>query len=164
MADINYIFKSKYKSYISTLKETSFDDKNKVYLCNDENALVYNFDNIVKDMYPSKQPASYDAILLHHNKVFCIEFKNQTYSDIDRNQLRLKLQNGKEVLENILKQNNINKKDYKFIFCVAYKDDGGKRWRRGIEKNIIQFELESYVPEYYNDIKTNDITFLQKSI
>ena len=158
MADIVSIFKSKYKDYQDTLKKTSYDKNSNVYLCQDKSVTIYNFDKIAKDMYPKKQPASYDALLFFDNTVYCIEFKNQKYSDIDRKQLKIKIKNSKDVLDEICKTNNINKKDYRFVFCVVYKNSE-TRWRRGIEKNTIQFELESYIPKYYDNIKTNDIQF-----
>ncbi|AKF25564.1 hypothetical protein YH65_09375 [Sulfurovum lithotrophicum] len=156
MADATFIFESNFSVQVSTLKETSFDNKNSIYLCQDESQLVYDFDKIVKEQYPTKQPASYDALLIDGEKVYCIEFKNQKYSEIDREQITKKLTNGKTVLEEIFSDNSVNKREYKFIYCVVYKD-GVARWRRGIEKNEVQFGLERYKGEYFDEIYTNDV-------
>jgi len=158
MADVTSIFKSKFKSYLSSLKDTSYDDKNKEYLCNDQTQSVFNFDSVVKDLFPKKQPASYDAILIDNSTLFCIEFKNEKYSDIDKKQLHKKLINGKGILDKIFSDNNIQRKDYTFVFCVAYKNEE-RRWRRGIEKNTVQFELEQYKGKYFDEIFTNDVQY-----
>jgi len=60
------------------------------------------------------------------------------------------------VLENLFSENNISKKEYKFIYCIAYQN-GVTRWRRGIEKNAIQFGLEAYIGDYFDEIYTNDV-------
>lgn len=160
MADIHSIFKSKFFSYESTLEATSYDDEKEQHLCQDTTAKVYDFDKIVKDKYPTKQPSSYDALLLKEYEVFCVEFKNQKYSDIDRSEIKKKLLNGKDVLDTILQENNVPKKDYKFVFCVAYSTRAD-RWKRGIAKNQVQFELASYVPAYFDEVYTNDVDFFK---
>ena len=158
MASVNYIFRDKYNSHKTTLKDTSYDKDNRVYLCNDERQEVYDFDDIVKKLYPAKQPASYDALIIYNNDIYCIEFKNQKYSNIDNSSIKNKLKNSKEVMDKIFKENNINIKNYKFIYCVAYKNDQSK-WRRGITKDVIQFGLEEYKGKYYDEIFTNDIDY-----
>lgn len=160
MADIHSTFKSKYHTYESTLKLTSYDDEKDQYLCEDKSAKVYDFDKIVKDKYPLKQPSSYDALLFKDDTVFCVEFKNQKYSDIDRTEIKKKLTNGKDVLSTILSENNISQRDYKFVFCVAYNTKAD-RWKRAIAKNEVQFELSSYVPEYFDEVYTNDVDFFK---
>ncbi|MBD3842098.1 MAG: hypothetical protein IE909_09480 [Campylobacterales bacterium] len=160
MADIHSIFKTKFSSYASTLEATSYDNEKNEHLCKDTTSKVYDFDKIVKDKHPQKQPSSYDALLFQNNKVFCIEFKNQKYSDIDRSEIKKKLTNGKDVLDTILEENNIPKKDYKFVFCVAY-NTRADRCKRGIAKNEIQFELSSYVPKYFDEVYTNDVEFFK---
>ncbi|MCB4763958.1 MAG: hypothetical protein LGB78_08730 [Sulfurovum sp.] len=158
MSDATSIFVSKFKPFISTLKNTSFDKDNKVYLCNDEVQEVYDFDAIIKELYPSKQPASYDALIIDSHDIYCIEFKNQKYSDVNRQTVQKKIINGRDVLDNIFSSNNIRKREYKFIYCVVYKNHPSK-WRRGITKNIIQFGLEQYKGKYFDEIYTNDISY-----
>jgi len=116
MADAQSIFKSKFKDYSTFLRDVSFDKDKNEYLCQDAIQEVYDFDKITKDMYPSKQPSSYDALLLQKDKIYCIEFKNERYADISRKSIVKKLQNGREVLNQILSENNIPKSDYSFIF------------------------------------------------
>lgn len=158
MADAQSIFKSKFDSFSSTLKETSYDDKNDKYLCQDNIQIVYDFDKITKERYPTKQPSSYDSLFIVDKKIYCIEFKNQKYSDIDREIIRKKLINGKDILDKIFEENNIAENEYKFIYCVAYKNSATK-WRRGITKNTIQFDLEEYQGKYFDEIYTNDVQF-----
>ena len=160
MSDAKSIFNSKYKIYASTLKETSLDFHNSIYLCENKTKLVYDFDKIVKDKYPKKQPASYDTLLIEKNTIYCIEFKNEEYANIDRQRVRNKLINGKEVLAEIFKEHNIPIKDYTFNYCVIYKNSSTK-WRRGITKSTVQFELGQYENEYFDKIVTNDINFFK---
>lgn len=161
MADAQSIFNSQYKSYCSNLKELSLDSHNGIYLCQNETKMVYDFDRIVKDKYPKKQPASYDSLLIDNNIIYCIEFKNEEYSSIDRKRVRNKLINGKNVLVEIFQEHNIQIKDYIFNYCVVYKNSPTK-WRRGISKNTVQFELEQYENKYFDKIVTNDINFFKK--
>jgi len=162
MADVSSIFKSNFSSFITTLKDSSLDDRDKSltsqYLCQDETQKVYNFDKIVKEKYPKKQPSSYDALLIEDKIIYCIEFKNQKYSDIDTKEVQKKIINGKDVLDNIFLEYNIQKRDYKFIYCVIYKNHPPK-WRRGITKNIVQFELEQYKGRYFDEVYTNDVQY-----
>ncbi len=162
MADIESIFKSKFSSYLSTLKNTSLDDNDKnkenEYLCQNETQRVFNFDKIIKDKYPLKQPSSFDALLIQANNIYCIEFKNSKYSDIKNKEIQKKLTNSKDVLKDILMNSNILKRNYTFIYCVIFKNHPPK-WRRGITKNIIQFDLEEYVGQFFDKIYTNDVQF-----
>jgi len=160
MADAKSIFYSKYKIYASTLKETSLDSYNNIYLCENKTKLVYDFDKIVKDKYPKKQPSSYDTLLIEKETIYCIEFKNEEYSNIDRKRIKNKLLNGKDILVDIFQEHNIPIKDYTFIYCVIYKNSPTK-WRRGITKNTVQFELEQYINRYFDKIVTNDINFFK---
>ncbi len=158
MADAQSIFRSQFKEYISSLKNVSFDKEKSIYLCQDESVGVYDFDAIVKNIYPLKQPSSYDALLIDNYKIFCIEFKNEKYSQITNSEVEKKLIDGKDILMEIFTKNNIPIDNYTFIYCVAYKN-AEARWRRGISKNTIQFGLEEYKGNYYDDIFTNDVAF-----
>ncbi len=162
MADALSIFKSNFSLYQSTLKATSLDnhhkDESHEFLCKNETQRVYDFDKIVKEKYPKKQPSSYDALLIENKSIYCIEFKNQKYSDVKTQDVQKKIINGKNILDNIFAKYNIQKKEYKFIYCVIYKNHPPK-WRRGITKNIIQFDLEEYKGKYFDEIYTNDILY-----
>ncbi|MDQ7043551.1 MAG: hypothetical protein Q9M34_08515 [Sulfurimonas sp.] len=158
MADAQSLFKANYKVYISTLKSVSYDEHNSVFLCNDESVDVYDFDSLVKKLYPLKQPSSYDALLIDENRIFCIEFKNEKYAEINNRIVRKKLLNGKEIITAIFKKHNIRIEEYTFVYCVAYKNSEA-RWHRGISKNTVQFGLEKFKPTYFDEIFTNDIQF-----
>lgn len=158
MADAQSIFRACYENYSSTLKQTSFDSNNELYLCKDESVEVYDFDAIVKNLYPSNRPSSYDALIIDNKRIFCIEFKNEKYSDVNNQKVEKKLKNGKDTLTDIFNKYNIPLKEYTFMYCVAYRSTA-TRWRRGISKNIIQFGLEQFKPKYFNEIYTNDIQF-----
>ena len=162
MSDASSIFKSKYSIYTSTLNKTSYDDQNDIHLCQNTTQLVYDFDAIVKDKYPSKQPASPDALLVDKETIYCIEFKNEQYAKINREQIKKKVIDGKEVIQSIFTENNINISHYKFIFCVAYKANQGKykqeRYKR-FGKKPIQFGLRHFIGSAFNEIQTNDIQF-----
>jgi hypothetical protein len=158
MADAQSIFKANFKDYSSSLKETSFDKENFIYLCNDTSVNVYDFDAIVKKLYPLKQPSSYDALIIDKKRVFCIEFKNEKYAEIKNPEVRKKLRNGKDIIVSIFSKYHINLEEYSFTYCLAYRNTEA-RWRRGISKNTIQFRLEQYQPEYFDEIYTNDIQF-----
>jgi peroxiredoxin family protein len=76
MAELSYIIKQNYKSSFDTLKHTSYDKENSVYMCQSSMKVV-DFDHLTKDLYPQKQPSSYDSLIIDEEtkKVFCVEFK-----------------------------------------------------------------------------------------
>ncbi|MDM8566208.1 hypothetical protein QUF74_11245 [Candidatus Halobeggiatoa sp. HSG11] len=157
MADASSIFRNKFKKYISSLKDTSYDSINDKYLCQNSTQEVYNFDLIVKDRNPLKQPSSFDSLLIYDYDVYCIEFKNQKHSDIDGTQIKNKLIYGK---------NNIQKRDYKFIYCVVYKNctPHYNRFKCGILKGMPRFNLEECKEKgVVKDIFTEDVNFFIKA-
>lgn len=164
MADLDYILRnnSDYKQCWKSLKETSFDKKNEIYLCQ-SNMQVFDFDCIVKILYPNKQPASYDTLIVNQkNKlVYCVEFKNQEPSDIDNNNIQNKLINGKDILIDLCKQNSVQQDLYTFIYCVVFKKNK-EGYRNGIKNSTIRFNLEQYKKQYFDEIITNDIVFFTK--
>ena len=91
MAELSYIIKNKYKDTLSTLKNTSYDRDNEIYLCQSDKEVV-DFDALTLKLNPKKQPSSYDALLIEESdkEVFCIEFKNQKKSDIENQNLHKK--------------------------------------------------------------------------
>jgi len=164
VADLIYILKNnrQIESCWKSLKETSFDEKNKVYLCQSD-MKVFDFDCIVKTLYPKKQPASYDALIVNQKDklVYCVEFKNQKSSEIDKTNIQKKLKNGKDILTNICKQNNVSPNLYRFIYCVVFKADK-RGYRNGIKNSTIRFYLEQYKNQYFDEIMTNDIVFFTR--
>jgi len=165
VADLNYVLHnlSHYSDCWKTLKETSFDKINQIYLCQSE-LKVFDFDCIVKTMYPKKQPASYDALMINQKDklVYCVEFKNQNSSEIDKTNIQKKLKHGKEILTDICKQNNVQQNLYTFIYCVVFKENK-RGYRNGIKNSTIRFDLEQYKNQYFDEIITNDIVFFTRA-
>lgn len=164
MADLSYVLhnNSDYCHCWKTLKETSFDERNKVYLCQSD-MKVFDFDCIVKRLYPKKQPASYDALIVNEKDklVYCVEFKNQNASEIDKTNIQKKLKNGKDILTDLCKKNNVQHNLYKFIYCVVFKKNK-RGYRNGIKNSTIRFNLEQYKNQYFDEIITNDIVFFTR--
>ncbi len=165
MADISQFIRD-YSSYKSTFKITSFDDENKVNLCTDESQEVINFDQIISIKYPdsNKRPKSFDALYIDNSDIYCIEFKNQKPSQLNKNKIEIKekLKDGKTELDILLGELNISKDDYNFIYCVCYKNctEPKDRYKCGVAKGAIQFDLEQYKEKgIVKAIYTNNVNF-----
>lgn len=168
MEKFEYELIDNFKSYIDTLKNSSFDKEKKEYLCNDESLKIFNFDEIVKKLYPQKQPSSFDAILIDNFNIFCIEFKNSKPSDIKNINIEKKLINSRDVINNICSEYKINKKNYTFIFCVIFKPSlnssiSNRRIKGRIKAEEIKFGLEKYKGEFFDEILTNDTNYFIKN-
>lgn len=166
MADIGSFIRE-YSSFKSTFKITSFDDANNVSLCNDESQEVINFDKIIETNYPNSndRPKSFDALYIHDNNIYCIEFKNLKPASIENDDVKGKLEAGKRALEELLSAQNIQKNDYNFIYCVCYKHctEPRDRYKCGIAKGAIQFDLEQYKEkQVIKEVFTNNVTFFTK--
>lgn len=111
MADIA-LFIKKYSKYQTTFKVTSYDDNNKKYVCLDELNQNINFDEIIADIYPNSKeyrPKSFDSIYIDENIIYCIEFRN--VKKPDKEDLEKKLTDGKNELDKLLADLNIQKND-----------------------------------------------------
>lgn len=163
MAEISYIIKSKYPNSLNTLKNTSYDKENRVYMCQSDMEVV-DFDKLTLELYPQKQPASYDAFLIEEDikVIFCVEFKNQKTSDIDNTQLHKKVKDSDSTLKKLCSGNSINKNEYNYKLCVVYKQDTTKPNYRRFKENIVHFGLDVYSGVYFDEIITNEIGFFQK--
>jgi len=166
MADYN-LFIQKYITHISTFKETSFDNRNNVYLCQDESIEIINFDKVIEEKYIGlkKRPQSFDCIYLdkYSNKIYLIEFKNETKPD--KETIRGKLLDGKKELLSLLIDLKVSIKDYKFVFCLVYNKHFPKeeRFKRGLYKSIrFEFLNEYKENKFIDDIYTEDVTFFTK--
>ncbi|MEA1917776.1 MAG: hypothetical protein U9N42_09690 [Campylobacterota bacterium] len=86
---------------------------------------VADFDALTLELYPQKQPASYDTLLIEEDTkdIFCAEFKNQKTSDIDNTQLHKKVKDSDTTLKKLCSENSINKNDYNYKLCIVYKQD-----------------------------------------
>lgn len=162
MAEMSYVIKSKYPDSIKTLKNTSYDKENEVYMCQSDKEAI-DFDALTFTLYPQKQPASYDTLLIEEyiKNIFCVEFKNQKTSDIDNAQLHKKVKDSDATLKKLCGENSINKNDYKYKLCIVYKQDTTKPQYRRFKENIIHFGLERYREVYFDEIVTNEIDFFQ---
>jgi len=162
MAEFSYIIKTKYQDTLDTLKNTSFDKNNNIYLCQSDMKVV-DFDALTLKLHPQKQPASYDALIVEESdkEIFCIEFKNQHKTDINNQQLRKKVVDSDATLKKLCKENNIAKDNYKYKLCIVYKRDTKYKYRR-FKENIVRFGLENYKGKYFDSVVTNDIVFFRK--
>lgn len=157
-----------FSDYVTTFKQTSFDEEHSQYLCNDESNYVFDFDEIVKSKYPDKQPKSFDAILCDGKNIFCVEFKNSLPSDIDNSNVQGKLINSQSVIEDFCLKNHINKSDYKFIYCVVFKPfnspyKANRLFKARVAGNEIMFNLEQYKGVFFDEILTNDKNFFERN-
>ena len=163
MAELSYILRNNphYSECVESLKETSKDKEHNEYLCQ-SSMEVYDFDCIVKKLYPKKQPSSYDVLIVdEENKlIYCIEFKNQIPSAINNANIKKKLTNGKEVLDSICINENVQKRDYKFIYCVIHKP-ARNRYGNPLVDRETKFELKAYKNTHFDEIVTNDINFFK---
>lgn len=155
--------KISFGEYKSTLRDTSLDSHNGVYMCNDTaTPNVYNFDEYVKDNFcSSKLPASPDAIYIGDKKLYFIEFKNQIPSAIDSLEIKTKFEKGTNILKEIL--NAFIPRDVEYIFCVVHKNTASRYFNpTHIESNIIRFGLKEKNTElgnFYNNIITEDVEY-----
>lgn len=163
MAEFSYILKQKFLESFDTLKNTSYDKENSIYMCQSE-LLVVDFDKVTRALNPTKQPSSYDSLIVEEKdkKVFCVEFKNQKESDISNINLHKKVKNSDDTFKQICLENNINKGNYTFILCIVYKSTLSKYRYRRFKENIIHFQLEQYKGKYVDEIITNDSVFFKK--
>jgi hypothetical protein len=141
---------------IDTLKNTSHDKENDVYLCNSQLSVV-DFDQLTKILYPKQQPASFDALLIEEieKKVFCIEFKNQENSNIKNQQIQKKAVDSIETLTHFCASHKINLKSYRLIACVVYKPSNNSYSYRRFKENVIHFGLDCYQGGVFDAIVTN---------
>lgn len=163
MAELSYVLRNntQYTDCTESLKETSKDKEHNEYLCQ-SSMEVYDFDCIVKKLYPSKQPSSYDSLIIDEDKkmVYYIEFKNQIPSQINNANIKKKLTNGKDVLDNICSNDNVQKKDYQFIYCVVHKAVQNRYGNPLVDRET-KFELKAYKGSHFDKIVTNDINFFK---
>ncbi len=168
MNELESKFNAKYSRCLSNFETMSIDTSqpNKPPLCSDTHYKSYNFDEIVKEEYPDKHPASPDTLIIKNNKVYCVEFKNLTRKKVNRykKNLQEKLQQGTEVLLKILDDLSIKPKNLKFIFCVVYKESKNKyTYASNIENKVSHFGLKDADKyDFYQHIYTQPVTFFRQ--
>ncbi len=97
MARLHDILDVNFKDDFDTLKNTSYDKENNLYMCQSQMKVV-DFDNLTNNMYPQKQPSSYDALWTDEDlkNIYCVEFKNQNKSSVKNQNIQKKAKDGKK--------------------------------------------------------------------
>jgi len=161
MAELCYILKERYRDSFDSLKNTSYDKENETHMCHSPMEVV-NFDRLTEyNANGEGLPKSFDALLCdeEEKRAYCVEFKNQDRSIINNRLLQEKMIEGKETLDRIMAHNSVQRRDYRFIFCVVYKPNSSHyRYRRKIEERAVYFNLEQQ-KHTFDEIITKDIVF-----
>ena len=158
---------AKLERHKSTLQKTSFDDAKNIYLCSDKSmAHVYNFDSYIEENFDMTQlPASPDAILVGEKKIYFIEFKNQSPSDINKKNIKDKFDRGTKILKDLLK--DFKPQDIEYIFCVVHKNQPSRYFNSAhIESMIPKFGLEEKNADFdsfYAKIIVEDIDYYKRN-
>ena len=145
-----------FKNYEATFSEVSLDSQNNTSLCTNTTTKVYNFDKYITEQQTStKLPASPDGIYVGKKNLYFVEFKNQQYHNIDKENIQAKFKEGTKILEQLIDKQQF--KECNFYFCVVYqKNERTKFDYSGIEKNKIKFGLEN-INNYYTQIITDNV-------
>ncbi len=182
MADISALMKY-FQSYLTRLKDTSFDKNNGEYLCRSDKEVI-NFDDFTQNTkdFDFKQSKSCDAVILTESlkKIYCVEFKNQKHSDINSDDMKGKYVDSLNNITTIFQQENIRVQDYKFYFFVVFKnpnnfsaykyrgiqnqirfglDDERDKHKKNyaIKNSTIKTEPKDYFKNYYREIFKDDV-------
>jgi len=161
MDNLQELLNSQYKESLRTLKKTSHDIENNIYMC-ESRMKVIDFDILTKILNPIKQPSSADALLIDENlkNIYCIEFKNQNKSAVKNRKVQKKAKDGKETLVNICEKHSLELTAYKIIFCVVYKSNPNKReYQNRYDNSSIHFGLEPFEGLYFDNVVTNNIDY-----
>lgn len=146
MADLGAL-RGIFEPYESTLQKTSCDITHGKYLCQSQEKVI-NFDKYIESKYEKQKarPKSFDALYFHHetSSVYCVEFKNQKYSDIDSDDIREKFIYGIAQLREIFISQNINIDDFTFnLFVVFKKPQEQRAFHIRFAESEIFFELDT---------------------
>mgnify|MGYP003607823914 CR=1 FL=1 len=155
-------------AYQSTFKDTSFDSVNKVYVCTDVQVKqVYDFDAYIQAKFGKNaiMPASPDAIYVGAKRLYFVEFKNQIWSKVDKQQIAQKFRDGTSALKSLLA--DFTPRDCKFVFCVVHKKETSSRaYWRGVEAGAERFNFDALnkdLDEFYDDIIVRDVDFYRQN-
>lgn len=112
-----------------TLHKCSEDDDHGVFLVQNQDIPVYDFDEIKVQLVKSKEFIGCDSLTspdtLYFNsksEIFFIEFKNSSYTNIDKPKLRAKLYEAIILLKHKFKFTEINK----ITYIIVHKDSDRK--------------------------------------
>lgn len=163
MAELGYAIRTSFSDVFDSLKNTSHDSDNNIYLCHSGMSVV-DMDALTRALHPQVQPASFDALLIEEEskKVFCIEFKNQTTAAISSQQIQKKAADSLATLSGFCSANNVNLAEYSLIACVVYKADNSSYTYRRFKENIVHFGLEAYQGKGFDKVITNGIDFFTR--
>ncbi len=161
MANLDEVLTTKYETSFSTLKNTSHDSTNDIYMCQSKMQVI-DFDHLTRELFTQKHPASPDALWSDEDlkNIYEIEFKNQEKSKVKNQNVQKKAKDGKNTLDKICSENSVPLEEYKLIYCVAYKSNPNKReYSSRYDESSIHFGLKSQEGMYFDKVITNNIDF-----
>lgn len=155
------------EKYASTFSKTSYDGMKNKSLIVDDYHIVYNFDDIAKDVCQiyrvGEYLASADALSFNNGKIYLIEFKNQPTRNIDRRVIQKKAFDSIYLLlQAIFPDTNIETLKSKLVFYVVHGGSSTPSFDKFKEKSnrlannkepILDFGLSKYL-EFYSEIYT----------
>ncbi len=166
MTDLS-LLKNRFKNYLKSLRDTSCDEDKKVYLCQ-SNEKVYDFDRYMtnknrNEYRNEKGKKSFDALYFKDKMIYCIEFKNQKYSNIKSDDIKGKYIDSLNELYNVFKEFELKIEDYNFHLYVVFKNPTNNEeiYRARYKKNEVHFGLDS--SDFLKEIETK-ITIDKKNI
>lgn len=155
------------QDYVSTFSRTSYDGMKKESLIHENYYVIYNFDDIAKDVCQLYRAGEYlasaDALSFSHGNIYLIEFKNQPTRNIDRRVIQKKAFDSIYLLQQALfPDESISKLRDKVIFYVLYSGSSNPSFDKfkskansfaHKEKEPLEFGLSKY-REFYKEIYT----------
>lgn len=163
-----------YSRYLTTLKETSYDKKNRIYMC-ESDLKVVDFDKLkdeyIKELKLSDAPSSCDSLYLKDRIVF-IEFKN---GKVEKYNIRKKIYDSILIFSDIMGYGiSETREKVDFILVYNYENNKNNRDYNGDLKNTIQEsegfkiisdKISKYAKEPIIRFKINDFkNYLVKNI
>jgi len=135
--------------YFKPLKEISFDNKNKIIVCNCENRFI-DFDKLKKVRPSKKEPSSPDMLFINKDKreIWFVEFKSSSYESLRKERFKLK----RKILDGLIVFYEIFKDfyEYKKFYLVVYNKPNNYDSEDELvdflsEERVIEFDLEELV-------------------
>jgi len=158
-------FTNYYPEAVQSLTQISLDTDKTPHesLCIDESKFLA-FDAIIKKAFPNKQPASFDLLIAHKKKLFCVEFKNSRPRDINNKKVQNKAIEGIASLYSIAESLlSVKLNEYEKYYIVFYKPlyiqqatKSQNFLHNRATKKIIEFGLEKYHRTFYDHILTKE--------
>ena len=125
MADLG-VLREIFAPYRTTLQETSADTTHTIFLCKSQEVVI-NFDAYMQEDAQKKASDtknSFDALYFENqgSDIYCVEFKNQKYSEIKNKEVKDKFIEGLSRLKELFGKNNLKMNDYNFNLFVVFKN------------------------------------------